>query len=27
VQHVIARQLTNLSSLLGELTVVARNFH
>jgi DNA-directed DNA polymerase III PolC len=27
VQHVIARQLTNLSSLLGDLTVVARNFH
>jgi error-prone DNA polymerase len=27
VQHVIARQLTNLSSLLGDLTVTARNFH
>jgi error-prone DNA polymerase len=27
VQHVIARQLTNLSSLLGDLTVLARNFH
>jgi len=27
IQHVIARQLTNLSSLLGDLTVVARNFH
>jgi error-prone DNA polymerase len=27
VQHVIARQLTNLSSLLGDLTVAARNFH
>jgi Helix-hairpin-helix motif/Intein splicing domain/LAGLIDADG-like domain/OB-fold nucleic acid binding domain len=27
VQHVIARQLTNLSSLLGELQVAARNFH
>jgi len=27
VQHVIARQLTNLSSLLGDLTVVSRNFH
>jgi error-prone DNA polymerase len=27
VQHVIARQLTNLSSLLGDLSVTARNFH
>ena len=27
VQHVIARQLTNLSSLLGDLTVASRNFH
>jgi DNA polymerase III alpha subunit len=27
VQHVIARQLTDLSALLGELTVSARNFH
>jgi error-prone DNA polymerase len=27
VQHVIAHRLTNLSTLLGELTVVARNFH
>jgi error-prone DNA polymerase len=27
VQHVIARQLTNLSSRLGDLTVAARNFH
>jgi DNA-directed DNA polymerase III PolC len=27
VQHVIARQLTNLSSLLGDLQVVSRNFH
>jgi error-prone DNA polymerase len=27
VQHVIARQLTNLSSLLGDLQVAARNFH
>ena len=27
VQHVIAQRLTNLSSLLGELVVVARNFH
>jgi error-prone DNA polymerase len=27
VQHVIARQLTNLSSLLGELQVTSRNFH
>jgi DNA polymerase III alpha subunit len=27
VQHVIARQLTNLSSLLGDLQVESRNFH
>jgi error-prone DNA polymerase len=27
VQHVIAARLTNLSSLLGDLTVVSRNFH
>ena len=27
VQHVIARQLTNLSSLLGDLQVDSRNFH
>ena len=27
VQHVIARQLTNLSSLLGDLMVASRNFH
>jgi DNA-directed DNA polymerase III PolC len=27
VQHVIARQLTNLSSLLGDLQVASRNFH
>jgi error-prone DNA polymerase len=27
VQHVIARQLTNLSPLLGDLTVASRNFH
>jgi error-prone DNA polymerase len=27
VQHVIARQLTNLSALLGDLTVASRNFH
>ena len=27
VQHVIAARLTNLSSLLGELVVVSRNFH
>ncbi len=27
VQHVIAQQLTNLSPLLGDLTVAARNFH
>jgi error-prone DNA polymerase len=27
VQHVIAQRLTDLSSLLGDLTVVARNFH
>jgi error-prone DNA polymerase len=26
VQHVIARRLTDLSALLGELTVVSRNF-
>jgi error-prone DNA polymerase len=27
VQHVIARRLTNLSAMLGELTVASRNFH
>jgi len=27
VQHVIAQRLTNLSSLLGDLTVASRNFH
>ena len=27
VQHVIAQQLTNLSAMLGELTVASRNFH
>jgi DNA-directed DNA polymerase III PolC len=27
VQHVIARQLTNLSGMLGELVVASRNFH
>jgi error-prone DNA polymerase len=27
VQHVIAQQLTDLSALLGDLTVAARNFH
>jgi error-prone DNA polymerase len=27
VQHVIARRLTNLSAMLGELVVEARNFH
>jgi DNA-directed DNA polymerase III PolC len=27
VQHVIARQLTNLSALLGDLQVATRNFH
>ena len=27
VQHVIAQRLTNLSSLLGDLVVAARNFH
>jgi error-prone DNA polymerase len=27
VQHVIARRLTNLSAMLGDLTVTARNFH
>ena len=27
VQHVIAQQLTNLSSLLGDLVVSSRNFH
>jgi error-prone DNA polymerase len=27
VQHVIAQQLTNLSALLGDLTVASRNFH
>jgi len=27
VQHVIARQLTNLSWLLGDLQVQSRNFH
>jgi error-prone DNA polymerase len=27
VQHVIARRLTNLSSLLGDLVVASRNFH
>jgi error-prone DNA polymerase len=27
VQHVIARRLTNLSALLGDLTVESRNFH
>jgi error-prone DNA polymerase len=27
VLHVIARRLTNLSSMLGELTVASRNFH
>ena len=27
VQHVIAQRLTNLSALLGDLTVASRNFH
>jgi error-prone DNA polymerase len=27
VQHVIARRLTNLSAMLGDLTVASRNFH
>jgi error-prone DNA polymerase len=27
VQHVIAQRLTNLSAMLGDLTVVSRNFH
>jgi DNA polymerase III alpha subunit len=27
VQHVIARRLTNLSAMLGDLVVVSRNFH
>jgi len=27
VQHVIAQRLTNLSAMLGDLTVAARNFH
>ncbi|MEA3135450.1 MAG: hypothetical protein QOG17_3296, partial [Gammaproteobacteria bacterium] len=27
VMHVIAQRLTNLSELLGDLTVVSRNFH
>jgi error-prone DNA polymerase len=27
VQHVIARRLTNLSAMLGELVVASRNFH
>jgi error-prone DNA polymerase len=27
VQHVIAQRLTNLSSMLGDLVVVSRNFH
>jgi hypothetical protein len=27
VQHVIARRLINLSAMLGDLTVVSRNFH
>ncbi len=27
VQHVIARRLTNLSAMLGDLTVTSRNFH
>jgi error-prone DNA polymerase len=27
VQHVIVQQLTNLSSLLGDLVVTSRNFH
>jgi DNA-directed DNA polymerase III PolC len=27
VQHVIAQQLTNLSSMLGDLVVASRNFH
>jgi error-prone DNA polymerase len=27
VQHVIAARLTDLSSMLGELSVVSRNFH
>jgi len=27
VLHVIARRLTNLSDMLGELVVVSRNFH
>ena len=27
VQHVIAQRLTNLSAMLGDLTVASRNFH
>ena len=27
VQHMIARRLTNLSSLLGDLVIESRNFH
>jgi error-prone DNA polymerase len=27
VQHVIAQRLINLSAMLGDLTVAARNFH
>jgi error-prone DNA polymerase len=27
VQHVIAQRLTNLSAMLGDMTLAARNFH